>query len=106
MVALGVGGVHALRSDEDIRAEAFSPHVTRADGESLNDANCIGRMFLEVTSTIPCNGTPDLIQATSALLTTTETRHLSRNGDEYIILHELFRSIKPGFCKLKIGKRW
>jgi hypothetical protein len=90
MVALGVGGVHALRSNEETQAEAFSPHVIQADGESLDDANRIGRTFFEVTSTIPCNGTPDLIQATSALLTTTETRHLSMNGDEYIILHELF----------------
>ena len=101
MVALGVGGVHALRSNEETQAEAFSPDVIQADGETWDDANRIGRKFFEVTSSIPCDGTPDLIQATSALLTTTETRHLSRDGDEYIILHELFRSIKPGFCKLK-----
>ena len=101
MVALGVGGVHALRSNEETQAEAFSPDVIQADGETWDDANRIGRKFVEVTSSIPCDGTPDLIQATSALLTTTKTRHLSREGDEYIILHELFRSIKPGFCKLK-----
>ena len=61
-----------------------------------------GRKLIKVTSTIPpCNGTPDLIQATSALFTTTETRHLSRDGDEYISLPERFGSIKTTLCKLK-----
>jgi hypothetical protein len=70
MLDLGVEGTQALRSDENNQAEAFSPHVIRVEGETWDDANRIGRKLIKVTSTIPCNGTPDLIQGTSALFTT------------------------------------
>ena len=97
MKDLPIVGTSALRSNEETQAEAFSPNIIQVDGESWKGANRIGRDFEYITSSVPCYGIPNLIQATSALFTKTE---LSRVGDEYIELPERFGLRKTTFCEL------
>jgi hypothetical protein len=90
MKDLGVTGVDALRSNVDTQAEAFSP-ISRLENRPKTDSYA-------VSSSIPCYGTPNLVQATSALFTAT---NLSNPGDEYMQCPKRFGLKRNTFCKLK-----
>lgn len=90
MKDLGVEGADAARSNVETQAAAFSP-ISRHEKRPKNRA-------YTVSSSIPCHGTPNLVQATSALITET---NLSNPGDEYMLCPERFGKKRKNIWKLK-----
>jgi hypothetical protein len=90
MKDLGVEGADAARSNVETQAAAFSP-ISRHEKRPKNRA-------YTVSSSIPCHGTPNLVQATSALITET---NLSNPGVEYMLCPERFGKKRKNIWKLK-----